>query len=120
MQTVENGKPSLSTVPSLWENNGKLKWPPKKLQSMALKNNMQPGALADGWQEFDCLVKRANIASYREGIAEMRRMGERSDTDTAINSSAKRARTAVVNNSDRDRLNFNEVRVHHFVNFRIF
>lgn len=136
VQTIEHGEPRLAAVPRSWETNGKLMWPPKSKQNKAMKNpTLQPGTAADGWQEFDCTVKRTYIPSYGAAVNEVKQMSENSDTASdvdnvgfpammiqSINRNNKDRPAARKNspsfNADSTRSNFNTVRVSWEIIFR--
>lgn len=127
VQTMEDGHPRLAAVPRSWETGGKLMWPPKSKQVKALKNPLLlPGTEDDGWQQYDCVVKRNFIPTYAEAINEIKIMSDHSDTSDMDgnqlfvfstpsqvnpNSRKRRKTTRVVTNADDDRFNFNPAAV---------
>lgn len=128
VETIEDGEQRLAAVPRAWEKNGKLMWPPKSKQCKALKTpTLLPGTAADGWQEFDCEVKRKYIPTYAAALNEMRQMSDLSDTASDADDAffrtmvkaqpnrnkdrppARKVGLSVLN-ADCDRSNFNSVR----------
>lgn len=91
-------------MPSTWENEGKLKWPPKKFIGRALKNNMPPES---DWTEFPCTLKQKNLTS-QQATEMMKTMSTKSDTDDTPNLIASpRDRKSVCNNADSARIDHN-------------
>lgn len=116
VQTIENGALLLSVVPSLWEAEGILMWPPDKTNNKIFqKVALPPGTLADGWKLFPCVVKRANIQTYAEAQKEQQQMSSNSDTSSynekqitmaARRPDGRKTHTAI-KNADDDRTNYN-------------
>lgn len=104
VQTTENGVLSLTAVPASWEKNGTLYWPPKKFEKAALKNAMMPEA--EGWTEYECVLKREKIPTYRNALEKLCAMCDNSDTDTP-NDRPKRQQKSATNNGDRSRVDRN-------------
>lgn len=124
VETKEDCQTLLSPVPWIWENEGKLMWPPKDKQEKALKNPLlPPGTLKDGWSEFNCVVKRSFIPTYSEALQEIRQMSDKSDTSdnetlftvptTSLTSKRRSAGArkivSLATNADAERSNFNQV-----------
>lgn len=105
VQTIENGQTYLSTVPSTWESNGNLKWPPKKFFAKALRNYLPPES---DWTEFQCTLKQKDLSSD-QATEMMKAMSRKSDTDeTPVNVFAsQRDRKSVCNNADSVRIDHN-------------
>lgn len=121
IETIENGNYLLSAIPQKWESNGKLMWPPTALLSKALKNPSKVGTSAQGWTEYNCIVKRSSIPTYEQAIQELRAMSDKSDTseiETQFTPRSATKRTAAarkilstISNADNERFDFNNVRV---------
>lgn len=101
VQTTENGGMFLAAVPSSWESGRLLSWPPKKIESMAFRNNMQPDST---WKSFQCTLKRQNMSSQQAATEEIQKMSRNSDTDTE---NVKRVQKSVFNNGDAARIDHN-------------
>lgn len=83
VQTVEKGKKTLVVIPSLWENEGKLWWPPRNIQFKVMKDEQsKPG---NDWKLMKCILKRSNILTYQQADSELSFMEENSDTDVNDN-----------------------------------
>ncbi|KAJ8729031.1 hypothetical protein PYW07_006727 [Mythimna separata] len=80
VQTIERGKTILVIVPSLWEENGNLWWPPKKTQYKLMKDEQSKPDKKE-WKLMDCILKRNNILTYQQAEAELSIMEDNSDTD---------------------------------------
>lgn len=84
VQIIEKGRLLLWTVPSPWENNGKLKYPNKND-----KLRRDPTSIPkDNWKSVDCIVKRSNISSFQSAESVIKTMSDVSDTE-AENDSTK-------------------------------
>ncbi|KAF5303398.1 hypothetical protein FQR65_LT08240 [Abscondita terminalis] len=112
VQTIENGSLLLSVVPSTWENGGKLMYPPRKIFSRKLFQNctQPPGTLAEGWTQFECIVKRANIPTYEQARKEQEEMSSNSDTSSnEIMQPRQRLKKTIKSNADLQRTNYNDL-----------
>lgn len=83
VETLENGKKLLSAVPSAWEKDGHLYWPPIKrvslLQKLLSDVNSRPAA---GWSRRACKLKRQGILTFAEAEDEVDRMEEYAGTSS--------------------------------------
>lgn len=82
IQTNENQRKMLVIVPSMWEENGHLWWPPKnttKYKTLMKDELSRPEK--NQWKLMDCTLKRNNIRTYDLAEAELSIMEEKSDTD---------------------------------------
>lgn len=129
VQTSNKGKFELCAIPSAWEQNGTLKWPPidSKKSKAALKATAKLLEDANSvprsdWREFKCVLKRTNIPTSEVAEAEIDVMMRESDTScneshtkrmpppsTTSSRLPKRQVTTIVSNrnADSDRNNFN-------------
>lgn len=80
VQTREKGQTKLAIIPTSWEKNGKLWWPPKKLEYRLTKDEQSKPDKKE-WTLMDCILKRNNIQTYEHANAELLTMEENSDTD---------------------------------------
>lgn len=125
VETIEHDEALLSIAPAMWENDGKLMWPPSgKVPTKKLKKTplIPPGTAEDGWTELDCTVERSYIPTYIQAQNVMREMSDKSGTSDAdvINAKPMAVRRTAgarkivppIKNADSDRKNYNEVRVH--------
>ncbi|XP_047028718.1 uncharacterized protein LOC124636601 [Helicoverpa zea] len=81
VQTIEYGVQKLTVVPTLWESNGIVRWPPKtvKFASKLIKDgNSRPGP---EWSSFKCVLKRNCIPTFEEANKELYQMELNTDTD---------------------------------------
>lgn len=78
VQTIENGKICISAVPSGWEVDGTLWWPPKSQSGNICIENSTP---KQKWTSYSCVVKR-QYNTYKEATAEAERMEAETDTET--------------------------------------
>lgn len=88
VQTKEDGKDFVTIVPSRWEKDGMLKWPPKKdgkareLYQKLMKN--ADSSAPDGWNSVKCRLKR-EFETYAQAKLEWKSMSDKSDTsDTDV------------------------------------
>lgn len=58
VQTIEDSQLCLSIVPSLWEENGMLFWPNKKISIHRLLKNESSQPEKGKWEEMPCVKKR--------------------------------------------------------------
>lgn len=83
VQTSENGKLQLVTVPSAWESEEQLRWPTKMratcFNAMVRDASSVP---AEEWQFVQCRLKRTNIASYTEAEKLLSAMSQESDSSS--------------------------------------
>lgn len=126
VQTSSKGKFELCAVPSAWECNGILKWPPmdnnKKATINAITKLMQNASSVPGqnWKEFRCVLKRTNLLTMEDAEAQIDAMTNESDTSsnesdtkkmppptTSSRRPKRQATTIVLKNADLDRNNFN-------------
>ncbi|CAH0405511.1 unnamed protein product [Chilo suppressalis] len=87
VQTVEKGRPTLSIVPYVWEDDGKLFWPTEKVKNRARLARDENSFPNPNWDILDCVVKRSNIATYAEAQNELRIMENYTDTDNETSES---------------------------------
>lgn len=80
VQTREKGQTILVIIPSLWEKNGSLWWPPKKTQNKLIKDEQSKPDKTE-WKLMDCILKRNNLRTYQLAEAELSIMEGNSDTD---------------------------------------
>lgn len=90
VQVAENNKPYLSVVPFKWHEvlpDGKhiLMWPSNvrnnsKLQRVA---ESEPGSMFEGWEKFECRLKRTGIPTYVEATVILERMRKCEDTTSS-------------------------------------
>lgn len=80
VQTRERGETKLAVVPTSWEKNGKLWWPPKKIECRLTKDEQSKPDKKE-WTLMDCVLKRNNIRTYQLAEAELLIIEENSDTD---------------------------------------
>lgn len=123
VQTIESGEFVLSVVPTLWEEKGKLMWPPANETNNKIFLQTLPGTLDNGWQQFDCVVKRSGLESFVQARQEQNAMMLNSDTSSAEankaikqttattvrRTAAARKITLTIKNADADRSNYNDV-----------
>lgn len=77
VQTIERGTICISAVPSGWEKDGTLWWPPKSQMGAVLDENSAP---KDKWKSFSCIVKR-QFKTYKEASEEAEKMEAETDTE---------------------------------------
>lgn len=92
VQTIEKGNAVLSCVPQEWERDGILYWPRKQQYRLQREEPSQPD---EHWQQFNCILKRQNVQSYRDGINEIDIMSNDSETDDNNAEVVKKARNCV-------------------------
>ncbi|XP_061717513.1 uncharacterized protein LOC133525237 isoform X2 [Cydia pomonella] len=78
VQTIENGRLLLWTVPSVWESNGILKWPLHKVEKLRRDPLSTP---KDNWRSTGCIVKRNDIPTFQAANIN-KNMSDLSDTET--------------------------------------
>lgn len=79
---MEKGRPRLSVVPSVWEENGKLFWPhEKKVKNRARLIRDETSFPSPSWNILDCVVKRNNLSTYTDAEKELEIMENHTDTD---------------------------------------
>lgn len=90
IECIEKGQKRLYIVPSLWETNGELRWPRKRLEVNKLVKDENSRPL-DNWSTSKCCVKRSSISSYEEAMRELDVMVQNSDTeiDTVTETNAR-------------------------------
>ncbi|XP_069363481.1 uncharacterized protein [Maniola hyperantus] len=77
VQTTERGKICISAVPSGWERNGVLSWPPNSQLGMIRDEKSKPKST---WKHLPCIVKR-HFSTYEEASNEANKMESETDTD---------------------------------------
>lgn len=107
VQTNDNGKVTLSAVPTHWEYDGKLFWPPSAMLKLAYQTLAMPDE-NDGWTVMDCVLKRQNIPTYKGALKEMSVMCNNSDTDETSTTTSKSNRRHAQNNADKTRVDHNK------------
>lgn len=82
VQTKEAGKPtpSLTVVPSAWESNGVLFWPPKRIKNANKLIRDQNSAPECDWDQYPCKIKRDNFLLYESAEAEIGAMSYITDS----------------------------------------
>jgi hypothetical protein len=85
VQSIENGVPELTAVPSDWESGGKLFWPQKHVRNRSRLIRDDRSKPSPEWDIIDCKVKRTNIETYREAENEIKIMLGHTDTDHDLN-----------------------------------
>ncbi|XP_063635192.1 uncharacterized protein LOC134805937 [Cydia splendana] len=80
VQTLERGGYRLTVVPSLWESNNILRWPPKSKNILRVikDESSKPGT---DWEKMKCNVKRRQLSSYAQAEMELEIMERQSETD---------------------------------------
>lgn len=86
-QTNEKGKLNLCVVPTGWESDGILWWPPAKSKmnnstflKMQCDGTSQPEA---DWVKVNCIIKRKDILSFAAASKECQYMISMSDTNSS-------------------------------------
>lgn len=86
LQTQENERELLTVVPSLWETDGLVSWPPIRCDA-AMKMDYKK-RLMDGnsvphpdWKRIRCKLKRT-FETYEEAQKEWKTMSDKSDTES--------------------------------------
>ncbi|KAJ3664549.1 hypothetical protein Zmor_000107 [Zophobas morio] len=78
VQTIEGGRFYFSIVPSKWEKDGLLRWPPKSLLvKLAHVENSSP---EEKWETVNCVMKR-ELLTKEEAERELTRIERRCDLD---------------------------------------
>lgn len=80
VSTSEPDGDRLSSVPSLWEYNGILSWPPKNKNILKLIKEERSKPSPD-WKKMNCDLKRQNLFSYTQAEIELESIERYSDTD---------------------------------------
>ncbi|XP_041989258.1 uncharacterized protein LOC121740592 [Aricia agestis] len=78
VQTSENNKIRLFTVPSAWEDQNILKWPRKMLTKYIKDEFSTPEG---DWKQLRCTVKRQDIPSYETAEYVLKEMLNHTDTE---------------------------------------
>lgn len=132
IETIEKGERKIAAVPSGWESNGELMWPPPNKLNKLIKNaSRPPGTIQEGWKKFSCVVVQSNINSMYEARDRLRNMSDFTETSgnegsfvcppaetikkTSMRSVAARKIFTPVNNADANRNDYNEVNI--FANY---
>lgn len=96
VNTIERGKAVLTCVPSNWEKNGTLFWPPKGQEKLRHIESSVPEL---NWKPFNCIVKRRNIGTVFQAEHEINMMCAASETDDTENEDAIRQPMPKINMS---------------------
>lgn len=88
IQTKEQNRVQLITVPSSWEQDSVLRWP-KQAWKFIKDNETVPQA---DWSSLPCSLKRSDIKTYQEAEKEISTMLMQSDTEEETNFHSKNQR----------------------------
>lgn len=80
VSTSEPDGDRLCIVPSLWEFNGILSWPPKNKNILMLIKEERSKPSPD-WKKMNCDLKRQNLFTYAQAEIELESFERYSDTD---------------------------------------